>query len=149
MREGFTTPSNTVRRHTTAQVRGAAERWVVWWREVACSTVSGKSLARTTAWWSKAPSAGAIVPAALDPSNWHRWGALLWPGSRPSGPAWCRAPAAYTQELQLVDGLWSGLKAVELAHLTGPTPAEVIASSMSAVWTDRPIDVEYAFSVES
>ena len=33
---------------------------------------------------------------------------------------------AYASELNPVEGLWSSLKAVELANLTGPTPAEVI-----------------------
>ena len=33
---------------------------------------------------------------------------------------------AYTPELNPVEGLWSCLKAVELANLTGPTLAEVI-----------------------
>jgi transposase len=34
---------------------------------------------------------------------------------------------AYTPDLNPVEGLWSGLKAVELANLTGPTLGEVIA----------------------
>jgi transposase len=33
---------------------------------------------------------------------------------------------AYTPELNPVEGLWSCLKAVELANLTGPTLAEAI-----------------------
>jgi hypothetical protein len=42
----FTTPCGASRASTTAEVRGAAEGWV-WGRgEAACSTVSGKSLAR-------------------------------------------------------------------------------------------------------
>jgi hypothetical protein len=46
MRRRFATPCSTFRDHITAQVRGAAEGWVVGRREVACSAVSGKSLAR-------------------------------------------------------------------------------------------------------
>jgi len=34
---------------------------------------------------------------------------------------------AYAPELNPVEGLWSSLKAVELANLTGPTLGEVIA----------------------
>jgi transposase len=64
---------------------------------------------------------------------------LLWDGlpahrSR-AMPAWLatqrswlvveRLPA-YAPELNPVEGLWSSLKAVELANLTGPTLAEVI-----------------------
>jgi transposase len=36
---------------------------------------------------------------------------------------------AYAPELNPVEGLWSSLKAVELANLTGPTLAEVIAQA--------------------
>jgi transposase len=36
---------------------------------------------------------------------------------------------AYAPELNLVEGLWSSLKAVELANLTGPTLAEVVAQA--------------------
>jgi hypothetical protein len=50
MRGEFTTPCGTVHDHTTAQVRGGAEGWVVGRREVARSAVSGISLARTPAW---------------------------------------------------------------------------------------------------
>jgi hypothetical protein len=39
--------------HATAQVRGASEGWVVGRREVTCSAVSGKSLARAPASWSR------------------------------------------------------------------------------------------------
>ena len=46
----FTTPCNTSRVHITAQVRNAAEGWVVGRREVTCSAVSGKSLARDPTW---------------------------------------------------------------------------------------------------
>ena len=45
----FTTPCTTSRVHITAQVRDAAEGWVVGRREATCSAVSGKSLARTPA----------------------------------------------------------------------------------------------------
>ena len=37
-----------------------------------------------------------------------------------------RGLPAYAPELNPVEGLWSSLKAVELADLTGPTLAEVI-----------------------
>jgi hypothetical protein len=37
-----------------------------------------------------------------------------------------RALPAYAPELNPTEGLWSSLKAVELANLTGPTLAEVI-----------------------
>ena len=46
MRGWFTLPCSTSRSHTTAQVGGAAEGWVVGWREAARSAISGKSLAR-------------------------------------------------------------------------------------------------------
>jgi hypothetical protein len=36
---------------------------------------------------------------------------------------------AYAPELKPVEGLWSSLRAVELANLTGPTLAEVIAQA--------------------
>ena len=47
MRGWFTTPCNTSRIHITAQLRDAAEGWVVGRREAMCSAVSGKYLART------------------------------------------------------------------------------------------------------
>jgi transposase len=40
-----------------------------------------------------------------------------------------RAPPGYAPELNPVEGLWSNLKALELANLTGPTLAEVIAQA--------------------
>jgi transposase len=36
---------------------------------------------------------------------------------------------AYAPELNPVEGLWSSLKAIELANLTSPTLAEVIAQA--------------------
>jgi transposase len=36
---------------------------------------------------------------------------------------------AYAPELNPVEGLWSNLKSVELANLTGPTLAEVITQA--------------------
>jgi hypothetical protein len=45
-RGGFTTPLNSFRRHTNAQVSGAAEGWVAGRCEAARSAVPGKSLAR-------------------------------------------------------------------------------------------------------
>jgi hypothetical protein len=40
---------------------------------------------------------------------------------------------AYAPDLNPVEGLWSNLKAVELANLTGPTLAEVIAQAHKGV----------------
>jgi transposase len=40
---------------------------------------------------------------------------------------------AYAPELNPVEGLWSNLKAVELANLCGPTLAEVIAQARLGV----------------
>jgi transposase len=40
---------------------------------------------------------------------------------------------AYAPELNPVEGLWSSLKAVELANLTGPTLAEVIQQAHRGV----------------
>ena len=42
----FTSPRATSPTHATEQVKGAAEGWVVGRRQVTCSAVSGKSLAR-------------------------------------------------------------------------------------------------------
>jgi hypothetical protein len=42
----FTSPCATSPTHATEQVKGAAEGWVVGRREVTCSEVSGKFLAR-------------------------------------------------------------------------------------------------------
>jgi hypothetical protein len=50
MRGRFTTPHRTLRPHTTAQVRAAVGGCVVGRHEVACSAVSGKSLASAPAW---------------------------------------------------------------------------------------------------
>jgi len=47
MRGWFTTPCNTSRIHITAQLRDAAEGWVVGRRKATCSAVSGKYLAST------------------------------------------------------------------------------------------------------
>jgi hypothetical protein len=47
----------------------------------------------------------------------------LWPAS---GTGWCRAAVGYAPDLNPVEGLWSSLKAVELANLTCPTLAGVI-----------------------
>jgi hypothetical protein len=40
---------------------------------------------------------------------------------------------AYAPELNPVEGLWSNLKAVELANLTGPTLAEVIGQAHQGI----------------
>jgi hypothetical protein len=45
----FTSPCATSPTHATGQVNGAAEGWIVRRREVTCSAVSGKSLARDPA----------------------------------------------------------------------------------------------------
>ena len=42
----FTSPCATSPTHATEQVKGAAEGWVMGRRQVTCSAVSGKSLAR-------------------------------------------------------------------------------------------------------
>jgi hypothetical protein len=47
MRRGFATLCNTSRPRTTAPVKAVAEDWVERRREVVCSAVSGKSLARS------------------------------------------------------------------------------------------------------
>jgi hypothetical protein len=47
MRGRFTSPCSASPTHATEQVKGAAVGWVVGRREVACSAVSGKFLART------------------------------------------------------------------------------------------------------
>ena len=70
MRGRFTTPHATSRSHTSAQVKGAAEGWSVGRREVTCSAVSGKSLARRLRGHAclvvLGTVADVIVPAALD-----------------------------------------------------------------------------------
>jgi hypothetical protein len=55
--------------HATEPVKGAAEGWIVRRREVTCSAVSGKSLARASAWSSFA-NAGRTVSAALTTCDW-------------------------------------------------------------------------------
>jgi hypothetical protein len=50
MRGWFTTPCSTPRRHTTAQVKGAAQDGVVGRSEVTCSAVSGKAPGRGRLW---------------------------------------------------------------------------------------------------
>ena len=50
MRGAFTTPRRTSRAHTTTLVRGGVEGRVVGRRKAARSAVSGKSLARASAW---------------------------------------------------------------------------------------------------
>jgi transposase len=40
---------------------------------------------------------------------------------------------AYAPDLNPVEGLWSSLKAVELANLTSPTLAEVIAQANQGI----------------
>ena len=53
---------------------------------------------------------------------------------RPSGPGWwLSASPAYALELNPVEGLWSSLKAVELANLTSPTLAEVSAQAYHGI----------------
>ena len=71
MRGRFPTPLSTSRTHITAQVRGTVETCVVRQREVACSAVSGKSLARAAAWssaaWTSAPSSRSLTHRRLAP----------------------------------------------------------------------------------
>jgi hypothetical protein len=73
----FTMPCRTSRAHTTALVSGAVEGRVVRRREVACSAVSGKSLARAPCVIVLGTNAGAIVSAALDRLRLATSGALL------------------------------------------------------------------------
>jgi hypothetical protein len=78
----FTPPCTPSCGHTTAQVKGAAGDRGVGWREVACSAVSGKSLARPcTA--VHGMDAGAIVRSPAT-SDWHLSciAVLRRPGSR-------------------------------------------------------------------
>jgi hypothetical protein len=76
MRGEFTSPCTASPTHATELVKGAAEGWVVGRREVTCSAVSGKSLARVPAGSSFA-NAGATVSAALDHLRLGTSGALL------------------------------------------------------------------------
>jgi hypothetical protein len=62
----FTSPCATSPTHATEQVKGAAEGWVVGRRQVTCSAVSGKSLARAPCVVVFGTNAGAVVPAARD-----------------------------------------------------------------------------------
>jgi len=62
----FTSPCTTSPTHATEQVNGAAEGWFMGRREVACSAVSGKPLARTHAWSSMARTP---APASRRPST--------------------------------------------------------------------------------
>jgi hypothetical protein len=68
MRGWFKTPCNTSRVYITAQVRDAAEGWVVGRREATCSAVSGKFLARALygSPWTPTPWSGALPTA-----DWH------------------------------------------------------------------------------
>jgi transposase len=59
----------------------------------------------------------------------HRSSAMrAWLNTQRSWLVVERLPA-YAPDLNPVEGLWSCLKAVELANLTGPTLAEVIAQA--------------------
>ena len=59
----------------------------------------------------------------------HRSNAMrAWLNTQRSWLVVERLPA-YAPELNPVEGLWSSLKAVELANLTGPTLAEVIGQA--------------------
>ena len=85
MRGWFTTPCGTSCIHITAQVRGAAEGWVVGRREATCSAVSGKSLAR-----SPSPPSPPRTSARSGPPGGPRRGrpcAARPPGSPPGRTA--------------------------------------------------------------
>jgi DDE superfamily endonuclease len=59
----------------------------------------------------------------------HRSAAMrAWLATQRSWLVVERLPA-YAPELNPVEGLWSNLKAIELANLTGPTLAEVITQA--------------------
>jgi transposase len=63
----------------------------------------------------------------------HRSAAMrAWLATQRSWLVVERLPA-YAPELNPVEGLWSSLKAVELANLTGPTLAEAIAQAHQGV----------------
>jgi len=68
----FTSQRTTSPTHATEQVKGAAESWVVRRREVACSAVSGKSLARSLhgRLWT---SVGAIVRQPRPQATGNLW----------------------------------------------------------------------------
>ena len=70
-------PSQDLTCHTTTLVRGNVEGRVVRRREVTCSAVSGKSLARAPCVIVIGTNAGAIVSAALDRLRLGTSGALL------------------------------------------------------------------------
>jgi hypothetical protein len=69
----FTTPRRTSRAHTTTLVRGAVEGRVVRRREVTCSAVSGKSLARAPCVIVLGANAGPIGRSPRPPGDWHLW----------------------------------------------------------------------------
>jgi hypothetical protein len=77
MRGGFTTPCGTTRDYTTAQVRGAVDKCFVRRGEVACSAVSGKSLARSLA---RTPAPSSRQPSAA--GDWRLFAVLDDFGSR-------------------------------------------------------------------
>jgi hypothetical protein len=53
---------------------------------------------------------------------------------------------AYAPDLNPVEGLWSSLKAVELANLTGPTLAEVIIQAHHGIErVRRTLHLAYSF----
>ena len=63
----------------------------------------------------------------------HRSRAMrAWLNTQRSWPVVERLPA-YAPELNPVEGLWSSLKAVELANLVAPTLAEVIQQAHRGV----------------
>jgi hypothetical protein len=73
------------------------------------------------------------VDPALGRAPSHRSNAMrAWIRTQRSWLVVERLPA-YAPELNPVEGLWSNLKAVELANLTGPTLAEVIAQAQLGV----------------
>jgi hypothetical protein len=71
MRGWFMSPCITSPTHATEQMKGAAEGRVVGRREVACSSVSGKSLARASRWWPIVPTPAPSSRQPSTTSDWH------------------------------------------------------------------------------
>jgi transposase len=75
---------------------------------------------KATLLWDRAAVAPAAAPCATGSAPQRSWLVVE------------RLPA-YAPELNPVEGLWSSLKAVELANLTSPTLAEVIGQAHKGV----------------
>jgi hypothetical protein len=77
---------------------------------------------------------GYATPARPNPLNVRKTGLVVE-----------RLPA-YAPDLNPVEGLWSSLKAVELANLTGPTLAEVIIQAHHGIErVRRTLHLAYSF----